>query len=236
MPRAAAGVAVASALFLAPAPYADAVVVLRPGDAPARASDVTRGCGDRGPLTARDTWTFSLSDDARSLVSISAAYKTVTGTAASVTKGVDGGHTAVLVTDAGWTLTGAMATVDGPPGKSLTLHLAYACPAPSPSASPSAGTASARPTPSAASPAVTSSPARAAAATPSTGVRNAPQPPGSPYATLGGKMAAAVREASWNRSTLSVVLLGVGLILAAISGGGFLALSWRRRAGSDLPR
>lgn len=128
--------AAALAVFASASPaWADTTTInINPGNVPTTAKEhEDHGCDfGGGPLADKDIWVFNLPGNTASFISVTATWTTPSG---SVTKTIpaDGGaivprgtDKAWIAVDAGWTLTGASAVIDGDADRFVLTHT---CPA-----------------------------------------------------------------------------------------------------------
>jgi LPXTG-motif cell wall-anchored protein len=154
----AAGVA-ASFTFAAAASASGGTISINPGNVPATAASYSQECSEElggGPYAGKDVWVFNLpgnADSSGSFTSINASFDTdgdgKTDTTVAIDAGADDGDDIVTVghskayaiTDAGWTLTGATATVTGDADKFVLTHTCAATTATTPTkGTPAEGT------------------------------------------------------------------------------------------------
>nr|WP_296064872.1 LPXTG cell wall anchor domain-containing protein [uncultured Actinoplanes sp.] len=239
---AAAGVATSFA-FAAAAGASPGSIAINPGNVPATAANYEHDCDSKlggGPYPGKDVWVFNLpGNEARSgsFTSIRAVFDTdgdgKTDTTVVVDPGAaDGddivkiGHSmAYAVTAAGWTLTGADATVTGDAKFFVLTHTCAAKPTATPSeGTPSQGTptggAPTKGTPSEGTPA-DGTPAEGTPATTSAG----------PAATGGNGSGGAASGGPASSLPITGANAGVAAVvgLSLIGGGAALVLRRRRR-------
>jgi len=177
LPRTLTAVAVGAAtsfvLVSMPA-AAQATIPINPGNVPATAADYEHECSEQlggGPYPGKDVWVFNLpgkADKTGSFTAIAAVFDTDGDGKGDTTVQIDAGaadgddivtvgHSkAYAITDAGWTLVGATATITGEADKFVLTHTCAAAgtkppttaPTGSPSGSPSATTSVEASTPS----------------------------------------------------------------------------------------
>ncbi|MEJ3748281.1 LPXTG cell wall anchor domain-containing protein [Actinomycetes bacterium KLBMP 9797] len=152
-----AGTAAVLGLSVASPAMAATTIPINKGNVPTTAADYEQDCDANfggGPHANQDVWVFVLPDKAATFTSVTAEFDTPDGKV-TLTIPADGGaivnkaqatSKAWITTEAGWTLTGAKATITGEAAK---FNLTHTCAAgtggtPSPSVSPST-TASASP-------------------------------------------------------------------------------------------
>ncbi|WP_433300284.1 hypothetical protein ACQP2F_02650 [Actinoplanes sp. CA-030573] len=267
---AAAGVA-GSITVAAAASASSGTISINPGNVPATAASYEQECSDGlggGPYAGKDVWVFNLpgnADRSGSFTSISAAFDTNGDGTSDTTVLIDSGaadgddivtigHSkAYAITDAGWTLTGATATITGDADKFVLTHTCAAqgggtTPPSTPSTTPT--TAPTTPTTTAATPttpATPTSPASSATTAPTAGTPTtsptspttapATSPAGeTPTPTPSGSVTAAGGAGAGGASTGGGLALtganaggAAAVALALIGGGAVLALRRRRR-------
>lgn len=247
--RAASAIALGTLTTLAmsnPA-WATSDIGINPGNVPTKAADAEQSCDANfggGPYTGRDVWVFNLPGqhkDTGDFRTVVASFDTdgdgKADTSVTIEEGASDGDDIVLkgtskawvVTDAGWTLVGATATITGTADKFVLTHTCAgrgggSTPTPTPGgdqpsepAQPPSGTPSATPS-----------------ATP-TGTPSDTPPatsPGTPSATPSGAGGGDSGGGLPVTGTAigGILLLGVGLV-----GTGAVLLTVRRRRGlTDL--
>jgi hypothetical protein len=219
------------ALAMGSPAWADTTIKINPGNVPTTAADFpTHSCDQGGgPFAGQDVWVFVLPgmhDTSGDFVSVTAdfgANGTVTINAATDTGNFDNGGPeaakAWIVTDAGWTLSGATAVITGTAAFFNLTHtcVATSTPSPTPSETPSSpGSPSPSSPPSSGSSSPSGSPSSSVSASTSTSGSVGTTPSGG-VPTGGGNQAGS--GLIWG---LSALTLGVG-------GGTVLLLRARRR-------
>jgi hypothetical protein len=207
---------------------ANSTIAINPGNVPTTAKAYTQNCDANfggGPYADQDVWVFNLPGNPRTsghFLSVTASFlghgsKTITADGGAIVQ--NGTSKAWIKLPAGWTLTGATATISGTADFFVLTHTCAAkgSPSPSPSASHS-HSPSPRPTctpskpgsgsPSPGSPSPSASTSTTASPTTSPGTGGGVSPTGSPPSSSGGG---------------SLPITGAPLALTVLLGGTLLA-------------
>jgi hypothetical protein len=230
----AATAAAVVALVVASQAWANSTININPGNVPTTAAGFpTHICSANqggGPYPDQDVWVFVLPgnhSESGDFVSVTADFgtngtKTITA-ATQPGNFANGGPAAAkawIVTDAGWTLTGATAVITGTAEFFVLSHTCPASGTPGPSPSPSPSPSSSRsPTPA---PSVPTSPP---GSTPPSGP-SSPATPGGPGGTTPHGGANTGGGGSQQSGSLA---WGLAALAVASGGAAALVLAWRRR-------
>ena len=206
----------------------DNLISINPGNVPATAANYTHECSENlggGPYPGKDVWVFNLPSKGSTFTAVNAAFDTNGDGKADTTVVIDAGagdgddivllgtSKAYAITDAGWTLIGATATVTGDADKFVLTHTCPTTPTTPPTTAPTTA-----PTQTSTTPTESATPTQ-----PGTTPDESTAPGGGTGDETGG--AASGGLALTGADAGGAALLGLGLI----GGGAALMLRRRRR-------